>query len=1170
MRKRQVFLLILELFVLSIALYFTFNSQDFNKGLTGFAIYDNTPNATTSKDTYIRNNSETNYSTASVLKVGKTAAGAEFRSLIEFNVSSIPDSNTVTSAKVQIYLAYASNNSANMTIRAYRLTSAWSSIATTWNNSTASSAWSTPGGTYDSTLLDTISVGNATLPYNISITTAARGWVNGSYSNFGIILIAYNISDGDYKDFNSSESDSNDTRPRIFVDYTENAAPTINESYTIANSSNLKNVGEYVTFVVNWSDLEGNDAKAYVCNTTNISVNYGCGNEKTYCNTTLGQTNPINCNHTANISDNRSNPFYVSVCDATNCSSVTAVQYFYVNHFPNNSLLYPNGGETVNQSNGNYAIRFNVSDQDADRLFANIYYGISQNSTNYSIVNNLNLTAYCSDGDSTTSTTNNCSYSWNSSGIYGDYFLTIIVNDTYSLTNDSSTYLFYVRSIEDSVPPNITYQWIDSDISSGQLVNIYANISDPNMQTAWISINITPQVNLTMTNTSAENYNVSWTATYIGSYSFKVYARDLLGNLNDSNSWTEFNISKPYATTQNESSAPVALPMSVVKVTGQLNATNQLKNVYAYLNTPYGFDFMTTYPQNLSMGNFTNNQTKNATWFLSVPLTEGNYTLNISYADYYSNGWNSSNTYVNVTSAIGGGGNNYYITNNTTVYYNNSYYYNTTFYFVRLNGYPEVETSHNYYVEAYFLKDGAYEDADSVYLKIYDASGTLTAGPVAITNISTGKYNYTYAVGASVTEGIWKTSVNATKNGTSYFMDQFWKVVGGPFDVRNIVVDDNVIPNLGVSVTTENTGGAIKDLTLVWNLTREDTGAVLNSGSDTFAVNPYSTRVWSVAPYTTYEGNVRITFLGFYSGTEKAGAYLIFNTSANGTTPPVTPPSGGGSSGGGGGGGGAVIPAAEYEDFKISSLERIVYVTRGVEKLVYFEVYNNGTKDLKNISLTLENLNSSYYSLTPSSITSLGKGESAKFEIKFLISDATLKEKDFVYRVDSGNITKSENAKLIVMSMADYFLNEIKKLKDKINLLKDKITSKSLLEDLKGCEKILSEVANDVREENFINAEDGLKNTDDCINDVEDKLKKEVPVSKISMAESSIVIITWGMILILIIAIAVLIYLIYRKFNILSLYKEEKPLQTEVKELKQEDFEAKIKNIEDKLKRLGP
>ena len=82
------------------------------------------------------------------------------------------------------------------------------------------------------------------------------------------------------------------------------------------------------------------------------------------------------------------------------------------------------------------------------------------------------------------------------------------------------------------------------------------------------------------------------------------------------------------------------------------------------------------------------------------------------------------------------------------------------------------------------------------------------------------------------------------------------------FDIRNIVIIDNVIPVLKISVQVENQGNHITDITVSWVLTQENNGLALDSGSDTFAVDAHSVVTYTIMPFTSYVGNVRITFTG--------------------------------------------------------------------------------------------------------------------------------------------------------------------------------------------------------------------------------------------------------------------------------------------------------------------
>jgi len=99
------------------------------------------------------------------------------------------------------------------------------------------------------------------------------------------------------------------------------------------------------------------------------------------------------------------------------------------------------------------------------------------------------------------------------------------------------------------------------------------------------------------------------------------------------------------ATPQNEVYPTYALPLSTIKISGDLYAITALSNVYAYLNVPGNFTFVDSgiYPQNQSKDNFTIGQTKTATWYVTVPANEGEYVINITWSDNTSNTWQSDN-----------------------------------------------------------------------------------------------------------------------------------------------------------------------------------------------------------------------------------------------------------------------------------------------------------------------------------------------------------------------------------------------------------------------------------------------------------------------------------------------------------------------------------------------
>ena len=1117
-KKRHILVLIEALIIVAV---FTFIFLYHTPSFTGFTIYTSQPGSE-GNDTYLREDSGTNYGTTTTMKIGTTAGGVDFRPLIKFDVSSVDPTKTVTSGIVELYVEISSG--ANFTMKAYRVTSHWNETAANWTSNESTNSWTTIGGDYSTTESGSITLGNATGWHNISITSLVQNWANTSFTNYGLILITTDAENGDIREFSTSDSATPAQRPRIYIDYTDNALPIITNITSDANSTtNIKQVGEQVTFTTSWTDLENDNTQTYVCNSSNISLASGCG-EGTFCNTSLGSTNPTTCSYTITANENKTARYWVAVCDDTNCST-TNQSAFYMNHAPVISITQPNGGETVNQSQGNYSIQFNVSDSDSDLLTGNLYYGTTQNSTTNTIATNINLTNFCTDPDSNTATANNCTYTWNSTGLYGTYFLTSTINDTSIFSNDSSDSSFNIRSIVDNVAPSITAQWIsDTNIYSGKSTIIYANITEENIKTTWVEFNYTTS-NRTMSNTTATQFNTTFTATSVGTYKFRVYANDTLSNTNNTMEWVEFTVTKPNATHQNHSAPSTALPDHTIRITAQLNATNPLKGVYSQLNTPTGFTFLSGYNQNTSLGNFTANQTKTATWHLSTPSGQSTYSLNITYHDKYTNSWNSSNFNIQVTSAVGGG------------------------YSVEVSGYPEVETGDPYYAEAYFKQAGISATPDSITTSIYDATGSLTVGPAAMDTKSTGTYNYTYTVGASATEGQWETRVNATLSSISYYHSEFWKVVGGPFDVRTITVEDSTIQNLNISVVTENTGGANKDLSLTWNLTKTDTDAILDSGADTFMVPASSTRTWYVQPSTTYVGQVQITFLGFYSGTEKAGAYKVFTTTSNATTPETPSP------GGGGGGGGATITTENLTtSLKIISDAEIT-IPKNSEKIIYLTIENTGTTTLNNITLKIENLEDKYYTLSPKTITSISPGKTEQFAITFLITNLS-GEIQTNYNITSNELSSSKPVTIKILSQRDYFLEQINKLTNKISNLKDSGT------DTKECEEIIKSLQLNIEKEEFINAEANLQLAENCISNLEKEAEKPAPKK---MESYWMWIITWILILLLIIIIAILAYIIYKKFGLMDYLRKKQTPTAPIPKTKNQAKNKKLENLKEKL-----
>jgi len=156
------------------------------------------------------------------------------RSLARWDISTLPGDASISGATVELYRYDGSAENA-MPIALYRLTRDWAEgtgndfwpdlsyipDGATWTLSSPGTAWTTPGGDFDVTV-----VGQITLPagmgngwVSLDATAAARAWVEGGMPNYGLLLRpqsgAYT-----YHYYYSRNHGAPNQRPRLVVTYT--------------------------------------------------------------------------------------------------------------------------------------------------------------------------------------------------------------------------------------------------------------------------------------------------------------------------------------------------------------------------------------------------------------------------------------------------------------------------------------------------------------------------------------------------------------------------------------------------------------------------------------------------------------------------------------------------------------------------------------------------------------------------------------------------------------------------------------------------------------------------------------------------------------------------------------------------------------------------------------
>lgn len=295
------------------------------------------------------------------------------------------------------------------------------------------------------------------------------------------------------------------------------------------------------------------------------------------------------------------------------------------------------------------------------------------------------------------------------------------------------------------------------------------------------------------------------------------------------------------------------------------------------------------------------------------------------------------------------------------------------FFMLSLEAPSEVEVGKELLVSATTTDSVKNIDADEIKTSLFDPLGNLILDNVSMSKMSTGLYFRSYTTSSSSTQGNWKWVVTAKKVPNTITKEVFTRLIGGPFDVKSITVLDYTVPDLAVAVEIENKGNAGQDVSVEWKLSRIDTGETLASGADTIFIPANSVKQHVVYPSTSYVGGVKITFLVYYSGTEKAGAYATFTTflPTTTTTLPYVPPTY------------PQIIVQPLPKLEIVDWTKELEIERGWIGFLLVTVKNSGNVDLSNIFINIQGVDPSWFELPKS--FDLKVGENQSFSIRFAI-----------------------------------------------------------------------------------------------------------------------------------------------------------------------------------------
>lgn len=168
-------------------------------------------------DTWVDNQyPNSNYDGGTALEVGDDAGTHVGRTLLWFHRNTITDLDGKDIVSATLHLQnYTANSCTAATIRAFRITSSWSTSGVTWNNQPSISSDFTgygPAHGYSSAC--------PAADASWDVTSIMAGWAAGSFANDGIELVAANESNVDtFRAYRASEADMANLEPRMTITY---------------------------------------------------------------------------------------------------------------------------------------------------------------------------------------------------------------------------------------------------------------------------------------------------------------------------------------------------------------------------------------------------------------------------------------------------------------------------------------------------------------------------------------------------------------------------------------------------------------------------------------------------------------------------------------------------------------------------------------------------------------------------------------------------------------------------------------------------------------------------------------------------------------------------------------------------------------------------------------
>ena|SRR3990167_3138893 len=227
------------------------------------------PAEATALDTYIESGAPTtNYGTSGNIATGENNAGASgLRSLLKFDLSSIPAGSVIDSAVLSLTISVDLSSNAR-TFRVFRQKRAWTESGATWNKYDGTTDWQTAGG-FGADDCEQTDIGSAAYTATESIGTvktytltasAVQAMITGgSWTDNGFLVKADTEVDDLWAHYSSGDGTSSN-RPKLVVTYHQ--ALTVTLTGAIASISGAISKAATKSFAGSISSVSGALTKA--------------------------------------------------------------------------------------------------------------------------------------------------------------------------------------------------------------------------------------------------------------------------------------------------------------------------------------------------------------------------------------------------------------------------------------------------------------------------------------------------------------------------------------------------------------------------------------------------------------------------------------------------------------------------------------------------------------------------------------------------------------------------------------------------------------------------------------------------------------------------------------------------------------------------------------------